>query len=345
MSAPRCVDAFYEAFTRGAPWLLDDALVDDWQEHPPSRPDQGAGRDGFKPLVSGLRAALPDLRFEVEDTVWEGDRVAVRSTIRGRTRAGEPVAAAAFDVHRLRDGLIAETWHLEDRATLQAAIGAQDRNSSAADTGARPTRVLVVYATTQGNTRDLANAVVDGASSVPGVTVVVREATAATLDDARVCDALILGSPVRHRTADARVKRFVEDVCERLWLTDEMVGKVGATFTVGGGYGDAGAGCELAQLGMLAAMAANGMVLVTLPKTTPGFARAGMHWGVHGRSGGSDMTPQPLADDMLSCARHHGANVARVAQALRHRQLLAEGNVAPPRDVAQQIMAGPVPTA
>ena len=45
---------------------------------------------------------------------------------------------------------------------------------------------------------------------------------------------------------------------------------------MGGGYGNMGAGCELAQLGMLSAMAACGMVLVTLPKTTPGFEVAGM---------------------------------------------------------------------
>ncbi|MCC5653328.1 hypothetical protein LC609_26750 [Nostoc sp. XA013] len=39
-----------------------------------------------------------------------------------------------------------------------------------------------------------------------------------------------------------------------LWLRDELVGKVGGVFSVGGGYGDAGAGVEIAQLGLLAAM-------------------------------------------------------------------------------------------
>lgn len=111
------------------------------------------------------------------------------------------------------------------------------------------TNVLIVYTTSTGNTEKMAQAVADGARSIEGAEVVLKEAAAATKDDALWCDALIMGSPMRHRTADARIKKFIEDVCEQLWLTDEMVGKVGGVFTVGGGYGDMGAGCELAQLG------------------------------------------------------------------------------------------------
>jgi NAD(P)H dehydrogenase (quinone) len=113
------------------------------------------------------------------------------------------------------------------------------------------TKVLIVHTSSFGNTKRMAEAVADGVSSVEGAEVVFKEASEATADDVRVADAIIMGSPVRHRTADARVKKFIEDVCEKLWLTDEMVGKVGGVFTVGGGYGDCGAGSELAQLGLL----------------------------------------------------------------------------------------------
>ncbi|MBW4662485.1 MAG: hypothetical protein KME15_27885 [Drouetiella hepatica Uher 2000/2452] len=134
---------------------------------------------------------------------------------------------------------------------------------------------------------------------------------------------------MRHRTADSRIKKFIEDVLEQLWLTDETVGKVGGVFTVGGGYGDCGAGCELAQLGLLSAMAAGGMILVTLPKTTPGFEAAGMHWGAHGRSGGKAMEPVGITEDMTQAGWHHGANIARVTTAIAGKELLARGNVAP----------------
>ena len=136
-------------------------------------------------------------------------------------------------------------------------------------------KILIVYTTSIGNTKKMAEAVADGAKSVE-TSVTLKSSDEATIEDVKACDALILGSPIRHRTADARIKKFIEDTLEQLWLTDEVVGKVGGEFSVGGGYGNMGAGCELAQLGMLSAMAACGMVLVTLPKTTPGFEVAGM---------------------------------------------------------------------
>ncbi len=191
------------------------------------------------------------------------------------------------------------------------------------------TKVLVVYTSTMGNTRKMAEAVADGARSVEGAEVLLREATEATKGEVQDCDALLLGTPMRHRSADARVKKFIEDTIEVLWLRDEMVGKVGGVFSVGGGYGNTGAGVEIAQLGLLAAMAAAGMILVPLPKTTPGAGVAGSHWGAHGRSGGFNMEPVGITDEMLQCAYHHGANVARVAVALQGKNLMARGNQAP----------------
>lgn len=203
------------------------------------------------------------------------------------------------------------------------------------------TKVLIVYTTTIGNTKKMAEAVASGARSVAGAEVDLKEAHLATMDDVRACDALIMGSPVRHRTADARIKQFIENVCEQLWLTDEMVGKVGGVFTVGGGYGDCGAGSELAQLGLHGCFAAGGMILVTLPKTTPGFQVAGMHWGPHGRSGGPGMEPVGITEEMMHAGWHHGANVARIAAALRGKDLLARGNVAPSKELLEQFAKTP----
>jgi NAD(P)H dehydrogenase (quinone) len=195
------------------------------------------------------------------------------------------------------------------------------------------TNILVVYTSTLGNTQKMAESIADGAQSVTETTVTLREATKATKEEVRVCDALLLGAPIRHRSADARVKQFIENTIEILWLTDDLVGKVGGVFSVGGGYGNAGAGVEIAQLGLLAAMAGAGMILVPLPKTTPGASVAGSHWGAHGRSGGLNMEPVGITDEMLQCAYHHGANVARVAATIRGKDLMARGNQAPSQEL------------
>lgn len=196
------------------------------------------------------------------------------------------------------------------------------------------TKILIVYTTSLGNTQKMAQAVADGAKSVK-TDVVWKSSDEATIEDVKNCDALILGSPIRHRTADARIKKFIEDTLEQLWLTDEVVGKVGGVFSVGGGYGNMGAGCELAQLGMLSAMAAYGMILITLPKTTPGFEVAGMHWGPNGRSGDEVMKPVGVSTEMLEAGYHHGANIARVTQQLAGKELMAKGDVAPPPEVVE----------
>ena len=202
------------------------------------------------------------------------------------------------------------------------------------------TNVLVVYTTSLGNTQKMASAIADGVRSVDRIDLVMRTAADVSIDDVRRCEALILGTPIRHRTADSRIKKVIEDTLERLWLTDDMVGKVGGVFSVGGGYGNMGAGCELAQLGVLSAMAACGMILVTLPKTTPGFDVAGMHWGPNGRSGGPKMEPVGITAEMMEAAYHHGANIARVAAALAGKTLMATGNVAPSPEITEMFLNG-----
>lgn len=62
------------------------------------------------------------------------------------------------------------------------------------------TKVLIVYTTTSGNTQRMAEAIANGARSVNGAEVVLKEATETIVDDARAADALILGTPMRHRS-------------------------------------------------------------------------------------------------------------------------------------------------
>jgi NAD(P)H dehydrogenase (quinone) len=62
------------------------------------------------------------------------------------------------------------------------------------------TKVLIVYTSSFGNTKRMAEAVTEGARSVEGTEVICKEASEATADDVRVADAIVMGSPVRHRT-------------------------------------------------------------------------------------------------------------------------------------------------
>ncbi|MEC4811688.1 MAG: flavodoxin domain-containing protein [Scytonema sp. PMC 1069.18] len=186
------------------------------------------------------------------------------------------------------------------------------------------TNVLIVYATDYGNTRKMAEAIATGAKSVPGTQVSIKLAEETTTDDLIASDAVIVGTPVHMGSPDWRVKKFIDTVCSRLWMKDSMVGKVGAIFATGSGYGNAGGGCELTMLALLNNLVELGMVIVPLPKNTPGYHLAGLQWGPYGRSAGEKMEQTGVTEERLEAARHHGANVSRIASVVKGHDLFAK---------------------
>jgi predicted ester cyclase len=113
--------AFYTPFNTGQVALYDTVLAPDWIDRPLG-PGQSAGRDGLKPVVRAYRAALSGLTVTIEDVVTDGDKVAIRTTLRGTHEGtllgvaptGRRVVFRAADIHRIAGNVIAETWHLED---------------------------------------------------------------------------------------------------------------------------------------------------------------------------------------------------------------------------------------
>jgi NAD(P)H dehydrogenase (quinone) len=182
-------------------------------------------------------------------------------------------------------------------------------------------RVLIVYATDYGNTKKMAEAIVFGVDSVPGAQATIKLAEEVTTDEVIETDALIVGTPVHMGSPDWRVKKFIDQICGPLWVKDSLIGKVGAVFATGGGYGNAGGGSELTMVALLNNFAELGMVMVPLPKNTPGYYLGGLQWGPYGRSAGAQMEQTGVTQEQLEAANHHGANVARVAAALAGKEL------------------------
>lgn len=189
-------------------------------------------------------------------------------------------------------------------------------------------RLLVAYDSWDGHCAVVARRLAEGARSA-GADPILKRVTEIVRTDIKGLDGLVMGSPVHQRGMSWQVKKFIDEICEPAWFYDELVGRVGGVFTTGGGHGDAGGGCEMAQLSILANLAACGCVLVPFAKLTRGFDVAGMHWGPHVRITGQDMVPIPpdkLPTEALDGAFHHGAAVARVGLALK-RQAADEGRL------------------
>lgn len=93
---------------------------------------QPIGREGFRQFVTAVRSAFPDIHFTVEDSLAEGDKVAIRYTGRGTHQgafagipaSGKPVQFSGIDLFCIANGQMAEEWLMYDQLGLLQQIGA-----------------------------------------------------------------------------------------------------------------------------------------------------------------------------------------------------------------------------
>lgn len=184
------------------------------------------------------------------------------------------------------------------------------------------TTVLILYASSLGNTKRMADAIAEGASGVEQTTVRMQTVDATSIDDVWSCDALVLGSPVRQGAADSRVRNFIEGDCERLMLSGRLATKVGAVFTVGASpHGRHGDGAELAQLGMLRALAAGGMTIVSGPCEWHNATLRGPYWGPHARLCVRDDGREVLQEGSIESGHLHGYRIAQATLSFKYQPM------------------------
>jgi ubiquinone/menaquinone biosynthesis C-methylase UbiE/predicted ester cyclase len=80
------------------------------------------GHDGARRSVALYLALFPDLSFEVDEQVSEGDKVASRWTLRG-THRGRSVELHGIVISRFEDGRIIEDWAASDTIELARQLG------------------------------------------------------------------------------------------------------------------------------------------------------------------------------------------------------------------------------
>ena len=71
-------------------------------------------------------------------------------------------------------------------------------------------KILIVYHSQTGHTRKMAETVARGAASIEGVTVSLKKAVEATLEDLLECDGLVIGSPEYFGYMSGMIKDFFD---------------------------------------------------------------------------------------------------------------------------------------
>jgi predicted ester cyclase len=117
-----------EVFVRLDPTAVDELVADDFESH--SWPSKGNAKESLKATTQGMRNTLDEIRFEIDDLIAEGDRVAARLTAGARQigpfmgiePAGKSYEIGEIHIFRLRDGQIVEHWHQMDAMALMTQL-------------------------------------------------------------------------------------------------------------------------------------------------------------------------------------------------------------------------------
>jgi steroid delta-isomerase-like uncharacterized protein len=110
---------------------VDELVAEGFVEHE-NFPGLEGGREGLRQFVVMLHTAFPDIRIDVHDILADGDRIAVRSSMRGTHRGdfmgiaptGKVVDVPMMDVIRIENGMAAEHWGVTDTAAMMQQLGA-----------------------------------------------------------------------------------------------------------------------------------------------------------------------------------------------------------------------------
>ena len=111
--------------------LVDELLSEDFVEHE-ELPGLAPGREGVKEFFAMFQAAVPDLRFDVQHLLGDGDLVVAHSTATGTHSgadfmdvppSGKSVEFTVIDLVRFSDGVGVEHWGVADMATMLQQLG------------------------------------------------------------------------------------------------------------------------------------------------------------------------------------------------------------------------------
>jgi len=202
------------------------------------------------------------------------------------------------------------------------------------------TKIQVVFYSTYGHVYRMAEAVAEGARSVSGVEVLLKQIPETLSDEALAkmgatqarqafaqvpladveslpeADAIIFGTPTRFGNMCGQMRSFL-DRTGGLWARGALIGKVGSVFV---GTGTQHGGQETTITSFHTTLLHHGMIIVGCPYSEPRLVNmseitGGSPYGA-GTLAGGDGSRLP-SENELAIARFQGAHVATIARKLK----------------------------
>jgi steroid delta-isomerase-like uncharacterized protein len=127
------VRRFYEeAWAKGELDVADELFADDYVRHDLRAGDPTPGPEGQKAIAAAFRAAFPDLTWQIDFLLADGDFVVGRWTAAGThlgpwagvEPTGRSMRFSAINVFRFEGGKVVELWNHRDDLGLMQQLGA-----------------------------------------------------------------------------------------------------------------------------------------------------------------------------------------------------------------------------
>jgi steroid delta-isomerase-like uncharacterized protein len=136
---------YEEVWNKRKMQLMSELVSPSHALHGPNFSGSSIGPEAYRRHVALFVAGFPDLRFTIEDTVTEGDRVVVCWTLSG-THKGEymgipatnkKVSIQGITIHHIANGRIMDSYPMRDMWGMMQQLGVVDALGRPQSTSAR----------------------------------------------------------------------------------------------------------------------------------------------------------------------------------------------------------------
>jgi steroid delta-isomerase-like uncharacterized protein len=129
---------FEEAWNKGNEEIIDEMIDDDVIGYglTDESGNQIRGKEEFRRFYRNFRSAFPDIKFEIQETIVEGDKIGAVCRVTGThsgdginlTATNQPIDFSGVLMVRLKDGKMVEAWNYFDFMKLFGQLGALSLN-------------------------------------------------------------------------------------------------------------------------------------------------------------------------------------------------------------------------
>jgi steroid delta-isomerase-like uncharacterized protein len=137
---------FEELWMQRRPEAADKWFTPDLTFQTTIQPEPFRGPDGFRQFYYGISGGFPDFKIVLDDVIAEGNKVVLRFTFSGTNTGdyfgipstGKPVTIRFVEIFTVRDGQIAEIWHVANVLDVMMQLGFLPRTGI-------PAPVMAIY--------------------------------------------------------------------------------------------------------------------------------------------------------------------------------------------------------